>query len=354
MRSRRNFLAQLGAVSVLPYAALAHEDDSLRARATRHGVLYGCATGNYQLHQPDFASAFAREVGMLVPEYELKRHIVEPARGQYDFSAADALLAFANTHGMAFRGHPLVWHKSNPAWLDEAVSNSRDEKLLTKYIEAVAGHYRGRIHSWDVINEAIWPQDGRADNLRRTIWLDALGPSYIDIAFHAARAADPAAILIYNDWGCEGGEPWNDKFRAATLGFLEAALARRVPIDALGLQGHLKAFGPQIDQKKLRTFLDTVKAMGLRVLITEHDVDDRGGPSDIAARDAAVADASKRFLEVAREAGAIAILTWGLSDRYIQSPYERDTWRWNARMLPLDAAMQRKPMWQAIANSLGA
>jgi endo-1,4-beta-xylanase len=350
IRSRRSFLAQLGAASVFPYAALAREDDSLRARAARHGVLYGSATGNYQLRQPDLAAAFSRESGMLVPEYELKRHIVEPVRDQYDFSAADALLAFANAHGMAFRGHPLVWHKSNPAWLE----NAHDEKLLTGYIETVAGPYKGRIHSWDVVNEAIWPQDGRADNLRRTIWLDAFGPSYVDIAFRTARAADPAAMLVYNDWGCEGGEPWNDRFRAATLSFLEGAFARRVPIDALGLQGHLKAFGTQVDQKKLRKFLGTVKAMGLRILITEHDVDDHGGPSDITARDAAVADASRRFLDVAREAGAIAILTWGLSDRYLQSPYEHDTWRWNARMLPLDAAMRRKPMWQAIANSLGA
>jgi len=351
MFSRRGFLA-LGAASVLPYAVSAREDDSLRARAARHGVLYGCATGNYQLRQPDFAAAFAHEAGMLVPEYELKRHIVEPTRGQYDFSAADKLLAFANAHRMVFRGHPLVWHKSNPPWLEAAPSH--DETLITKYIGVVAGHYKGRIHSWDVVNEAIWPADGRADNLRRTFWLEAFGPSYIEIAFHAARAADPSAMLVYNDWGCEGGEPWNDRFRAATLSFLEAALARRVPIDAFGLQGHLKAFGPQVDQNKLRKFLDAVKAMGLHILITEHDVDDHGGSSDIATRDTAVADASRRFLDVAHDAGAIAVLSWGLSDRYIQAPYEQDTWRWNARMLPLDASMQRKPMWRAIADSFGA
>jgi endo-1,4-beta-xylanase len=352
MRSRRDFLAQLGAASILP--AFTQSDEPLRARAARRGVIYGAATGNYQLRQPDFAAAFAREAGMLVPEYELKRHIVEPAHGRYDFSGADSLLAFANAHGQSFRGHPLVWHKSNPPWLEDAVAGARDEKLLTKYIETVAGHYKGRVHSWDVVNEAIWPADGRADNLRRTFWLEALGPSYIDIAFHAARAADPAAMLVYNDWGCEGGEPWNDNFRAATLAFLESALARRVSIDALGLQGHLKAFGPQVDQKKLRKFLEAVKAMGLRILVTEHDVDDHGGASDVALRDKAVADTSRRFLDIAREAGAIAILTWGLSDRYIQAPYEHDTWSWNTRMLPLDAAMRRKPMWQAIADTLDA
>src|SRR6202012_4234579 len=110
-------------------------------------------------------------------------------------------------------------------------------------------------------------------------------PSYIDIAYHAARAADPNTLLVYNDWGCEAGAPENDVFRAATLNFLESALKRGVPIDALGLQGHLGLNGPQDDQRKRRVFLARVQGMGLRILVTEHDVDDSGGSSDVAVRD---------------------------------------------------------------------
>jgi endo-1,4-beta-xylanase len=324
--------------------------EPLRAIAARRGLLCGAATSTNQLQNGDFATALVREAAIIVPEYQMKRGVIETAPGRYDFSGADALAAFARARGLKLRGHPLVWHKRNPDWLTEV----RDEAMLTDYITALVGRYRGRIHSWDVVNEAIQP--GAPGNLRETIWLKGLGPSYIDLAFHAARAADPAAMLVYNDWGCELGAPDNDRFRAATLDFLEGALARGVPIDALGLQGHLGLQGAQVNQAKLRAFLAQVKAMGLRILVTEHDVDDDGGPSDIAARDRLVADASRGFLDVMLDNSAtVAVLTWGLSDRYLDPP----TWRqklegWSPRRLPLDAALVRKPMWSAMAGAFGA
>lgn len=331
------------------------EEPGLRARAARRGLLFGAATSTYQLGQSDFADAFAREAGILVPEYETKRDALEPARGHYDFSASDALLAFAKAHGMAFRGHTLVWHASNPKWLDDAVFATRDPRLLTDYITNVMGRYRGRVHSWDVVNEAIWPKDGRKDGLRASPWLKAFGPSYVDIAFHAARAADPNALLVYNDWGCEAGAPENDKFRSLTLDVLAGARRRGVPIDALGLQGHLSAFGAKVDQAKLRAFLAEVGAMGLKILVTEHDVDDSGGPSDIAQRDRAVADASRRFLDVVLENPAtVAVLTWGLSDRFLDAPGLRAMLSgYRPRMLPLNADLGRTPMWSAMAEAFG-
>ena len=352
--SKRAFLGSFGAAALCAgtsHAALLRGIENnapLRRQAAARGVLYGAAAATYQLNDAAFAGALVREAGMLVPEYEAKRGVIEPEHGRYDFSGLDRLLAFAHTHGMALRGHPLVWHNRNPDWLADALS-SRDPALLTDYVAAVAGRYRGRMHSWDVVNEAI---DLDTCKLRETLWLKAFGPSYIDMAFHAARAADPHALLVYNDWGCEAGA--NDRFRAATLDFLERALARGVPIDGLGLQGHLAAFGAQVDQAKLRTFLAHVKALGLKVLVTEHDVDDHDGPSDIAARDRAVADASRRFLDVVLDCDAtVAVLTWGLSDRFLQPEGWRDRlFRGGPRALPLDADLQRKPLWRAMANAL--
>ena len=318
-------------------------------------MLYGAAVSTTELRDPAFSGVLAREAAVLVPEYEMKRAHVEPARGALDFSACDEIAVFAKTHKMQFRGHPLVWHKRNPNWLEEAVRSSRDETLLTSYIEKVAGHFRGRAHSWDVVNEAVAPADDRKDALRRTFWLDAFGPRYIDLAYHAARAADPDALLVYNDWGCELGAPANDRFRAATIGFLEQTLARGVPIDALGLQGHLAAFGTPVDQKKLAGFLAQVKSLGLRILVTEHDVDDSGGPSDIALRDRAVADASRRFLDVMLDARPLAVLTWGLSDRFLDSLGPRaELARYWPRMLPLDRDLRRKPLWNAMAEAFTA
>lgn len=361
MLSRRRLLqcapaaACIGAARAaeLRPAILDDKSAGLAAVAARHGRLYGVAVNTFEIANGTFARALAVEAGILVPEFEMKRGVVERVRGTLDLSAGDKLLAFARAHGMKFRGHPLLWHRRNPDWLEEAVRTSRDESLIVSYIGKVAGHFRGHVHSWDVVNEAIAPADARPDSLRRSFWLETFGPGYIDLAYHAAKSADPNAQLVYNDWGCELGGPANDTFRAATLDFLEKALARGVPIEALGLQGHLRAFGTPVDAGKLGAFLQKVRSMGLHVLVTEHDVDDSGGPADVAVRDTAVADASRRFLDVMIEGGATAILTWGLSDRYLDPPDWRETLAgYNPRMLPLDRDFRRKPMWHAIAGAL--
>jgi endo-1,4-beta-xylanase len=206
-----------------------------------------------------------------------------------------------------------------------------------------------------VVNEAIFPDDGRPDGLRNCAWLKRFGPEYIELAFHVAKQADPDALLVYNDWGCEGGEAWNDRFRAATLKLLARAKRSGVPVEGLGLQGHLNAFGPPVDQKKLRVFLDEVRAMGLAILVTELDVDETKAPLDLTARDRAVADATQRFLDVVLDNPATcAVLSWGLSDRYLHKP---DGLRaalsgYSPRKLPLDADLTRKPMWRAISHAL--
>jgi endo-1,4-beta-xylanase len=349
MLSRRAVLAGAGA---LPFAASARAagapaPSSLREIAAAHGLRYGCAVAGYELGQRDFMRVLLGEAGALVAEYEMKRKTVEPMPGRYYFEPGDALVDFAHDHDMSFRGHPLLWHRSNPAWLEDTVRSTRKETFFTAYIAAMVGRYRGRVRSWDVVNEILAPDDGRADGLRNSFWLDVFGPSYIDTAFHAARDADPQAQLVYNDWGCELAGPEHDRFRADTLKFLEGARARGVPIDALGLQGHLRAYGQPVDRTALRVFLDRVHALGFRVLVTEHDVGDMGGPSAVAARDRAAGEASARFLDVAAPHPATdAVLTWGLSDRFLDSA--------GARMLPLDRKLRRKPMWHAIARAFEA
>lgn len=349
--SRRTVLGAAAAGMLMPALGA---DAPLRTLAASRGKLFGCAAGSYQLKDADFAAALVRETNILVPEYELKRLIVEPEPGRFDFSGADALAGFAANHGMKMRGHTLIWYAANPPWLENKVLHAPDDEILTDFVSRSMGRYRGRFHSWDVVNEAIFPDDGRPDGLRNCAWLKRFGPGYIDLAFHTAKRADPEALLVYNDWGCEGGEAWNDRFRSATLKFLEGAKARGVPIEALGLQGHLNGYGPPIDQKKLRLFLDAVRAMGLAILVTELDVDETKAPLDSAVRDRAVADATARFLDVVLDNPATcAVLTWGLSDRYLHKP---DGLRaalsgYSPRKLPLDADLRRKPMWSAISRA---
>lgn len=353
MLTRRTLLATAALAPLAASAAPA----SLRQAAAAHGLAYGCAVAGYQLEQHDFKAALLVQSAQLVAEYEMKRKAMQPAPGRYDFAPADALVGFAHDHGLGFRGHTLVWHHSNPDWLEAVVRATRKETLFTDYITTLMRRYGVRVQSWDVVNEAIAPQDGRPDGLRKSFWLEVFGPSYIDTAFHAARQAAPKAQLVYNDWGCELAGAEHDRFRAATLKFLEGARARGVPIDALGLQGHLPAFGKTVDQEKLRRFLGEVRALGLRILVTEHDVDDSGGPLDIAARDRAVADASARFLDVVIASQACeGVLSWGLSDRFIDPPggLRARLTGFRPRMLPLDRALRPKPMWHAMQRAFAA
>lgn len=351
---RRAFLAAGASALAFPAAA----QNTLRAIAQARGITFGSAAATYELQDAGFAPLLASQAAQLVPEYEMKRHVLEPAPGRYDFTALDALFAFAARNRLSMRGHTLVWYYANPPWLKPALEARRDERLMTDHIRTVLKRYR--MTSVDVVNEALQPPGEpavRTDGLRPSLWLDAFGPGYIDLAFHAARAADPNVMLVYNEWGFEQGAPDNDRFRATTLRFLDGLLKRGVPIDALGIQGHLSAFTNRVDQKKLARFLQEIRDRGLAVLVTELDVDDTGGPIGIAARDQGVADEARRFLDVVLDSPATkAVLTWNLSDRYVDPP---DDWKlkllgWRFRKTPYDTGFRPKPLRDALARAFGA
>ncbi|HEY2836421.1 MAG TPA: endo-1,4-beta-xylanase [Rhizomicrobium sp.] len=361
MITRRRAMGLSAAFAAFPASAedvsLRASDTSLRALAAAKGILFGSAAATYELRDTDFTGLLPHETAILVPEYEMKREVTEPAPGSYDFSGCDALLGFAAAHGLKMRGHPLVWHWANPKWLEEAVRTKRDARLLTDYVARLVRRYRGRIHSYDVVNEALVPPDEGAGGWRPCFWLDAFGPAYLDLAFHAAHEADPDVPLIYNDFGCEQGTPANDRFRRNTLDLLDGLLKRGVPVQGLGLQGHLSAFGAKADQRKLRAFLDEIEVRKLTVLITELDVDDEGGPGDIALRDQAVADEARRFLDVALDCRATStVLTWGLSDRYADPPQSLrlKLTGWQDRRLPYDRDLRAKPLRTALTRAFQA
>lgn len=252
MISRRHLLAGAASALTLPAEAQAA---SLRDLAAARGLVFGSAAATYELKDADFVAALTRDAAQLVPEYEMKRDVLQPQPGRYDFADMDRLFAFARNRGLSVRGHTLVWYYAHPPWLPPLLTSHRDEKLLTGHVQTVLKRYP--MASVDVVNEALAPpgEEVRADGLRPSPWLDAFGPGYIDLAFHAARQADATVRLVYNDWGFEQGAAENDRFRARTLRLLDGLLKRRVPIDALGIQGHLSAFGNRVDQRKLAAFL---------------------------------------------------------------------------------------------------
>jgi endo-1,4-beta-xylanase len=292
---------------------------SLKAHAAARGLLTGCAVNANLLRDDEsFRTLLAEQYNMVVPENCLKWNILRPAAETYNFADADSLVAFAEAHRMKVRGHNFVWHEALPAWFAGTVNKDNAQKFLVDHIRTVGGRYKGKIHSWDVVNEAIWIPDGRPDGLRSSSpWFQMLGPGYIDIAFRTARETDPTALLTYNDYSTEYDNDEEGKKRAAVLALLRRMKADKVPLDALGIQSHIKAVSKDGFSKGVRELLDGAKALGLQVFVTELDVnDDAVATADTAERDRIVADVYRSYLTAALEGTEVkAVLTWGASDK---------------------------------------
>jgi endo-1,4-beta-xylanase len=292
---------------------------SLKAHAAARGLLTGCAV-NAALFRDDegFRRLIAEQYSIVVPENCLKWNILRPTAATYSFADADSLVAFAEVHGMKVRGHNFVWHEALPSWFAGTVNKDNAKKFLVDHIHTVGGRYRGKIHSWDVVNEAIWIPDGRPDGLRSSSpWFQMLGPGYIDLAFRTAREADPTALLTYNDYSIEYDNDEDGKKRAAVLALLRRMKADNVPLDALGIQSHIHAVSKDGFGKGVRELMDGAKALGLQVFVTELDVnDDAVTAVDTAERDKIIAEVYRSYLTTALAGPEVkAVLTWGTSDK---------------------------------------
>lgn len=353
--SRRDLLKAGLAVPMASRFAFANASElALRAAAGESGLIYGAAVNENAFgRDPSYTALVSREPGMLVPEGSAKRRTIEPMRGRYEFALADKLWRFAQANSQRMRGHTLVWHNSVPDWLGAALAEKADDKLLTAYIEKVATHFRGRFHSWDVVNEAIEPDEDGPDGLRvNSPWYKAFGPNYIGEAFKIARAADPETLLFYNELNLEGDIWWAEKRRTATLRLLERLLKNNVPVDGLGIQSHLKAYRVEYTDEVFSRFLDEVRGLGLKVLLTEFDIADIDGPADPKLRDADLASLAGRYLDVAfSKPHVLGCLTWGITDRYSWLS-QWDQYKWPdgslSRGLPFDADLTPKPMETAM------
>ncbi len=218
------------------------ETRSLRKAAAERGLQFGAAipweemASNY-----DFTQLVTEQCGILVPEVELKWRKLRPTSETFDFAQADLLYNLAKSNGMLFRGHPLVWEQGLPNWFMSEVNFGNAQSVLLNHISVVVSHFAGRMHSWDVVNEAIQIEDGQPNGLKQTAWLSFLGPDYIPMAFHAAHAADPKALLVYNENWIEADDSSSERRRQAVLALLTRLKKNGVPIHALGIQSHLDA-----------------------------------------------------------------------------------------------------------------
>jgi endo-1,4-beta-xylanase len=224
---------------------------------------------------------------------------------------------------------------------------------LRDHIMTVAGHYAGKMHSWDVVNEVVLPSDQQPDGLRNSPWLQLLGSKYIDLSFRITAAADPHALLVLNQNHLEYDSNGNQDCRVATLNLLKQLKSSGTPVHALGIQAHLSQDEGSLNVTILRDFLHDVASLDLKIMITELDVSDQNLPYDMAARDSMVAQQYQEFLTaVLEEPAVIAVITWGLSDKYTWlTTYKPRPDKALVRPLPLDDKFQRKLSWSAIATA---
>jgi len=343
--------------------------DAARAAGMRFGSCFGAAPpsaerGSYL--RPDYAALLERDCSILVPENEMKWQAIRPSADRYDFARFDAMVDYAQKHGMAMRGHNLLWHRTKwlPKWLNEfdfgARPASRAEAILTGHIRTVTQRYKGRIVSYDVVNEAVTPETGA---LEETSLSRAFGSAegLLDLAFHTARDNAPGVPLVYNDY--MSWEPGNATHCAGVLRLLEGFRKRGTPVDALGVQSHIEmktldpatGLGPR-DEKAWRAFLDEVTAMGYDLVVTEFDVKDNALPSDVAVRDARVADYARAYLDLMFGYKQLKdVLCWGLNDKYswLQSFSPRADGL-PQRCCPYDPDGRAKPLYRAIEGAFAA
>lgn len=348
-------LGALGSAAILDAGSAVDEEPGLHARARRRGLFFGCEVTRSEFSDPNLRAAILRDCGVLVPGNELKWGLTEGVRDRPTFEAADAMIAFALEHGLKVRGHTAIWHISLPPWVAPALKGPDGLALVDGRVRGLLSRYRGRIGSWDVLNEAVEPKDRRPDVLRESLFLNAFGPDYVDRAFRVAREAAPDAKLFYNDYGLEYFSPGEEERRSGTLRLL-AGLRRQGTIDGLGIQSHLKV-GNDFRPKVFRRFLAEVADLGLDIHLTELDVNDVRLPSDVAIRDEKGAEHAARYLDAALDERAVrGVVTWGLSNRYtyLTSPPYRRADQLLPRALPLDEDMRRTPLWSALARALDA
>jgi endo-1,4-beta-xylanase len=337
---------------------------SIGAAGAGRGILAGCAVNVASLrNDPAYRELLKAQVGIVVAEDSFKFGPLRPTPTTFFFDNADYLAAFAEKNEMKLRGHNFVWHRQLPTWFDGYVTPENAKQVLVEHIERVGGRYAGKIHSWDVVNEAIQVSDGLPGGFRNSPWQKVLGgsgtlPEYLEIAYRTARRVDPKALLVYNDYGIEGEDAGSAKKREAVMGLLREMQRRNVPVDALGVQSHITAVNKDgstpVYGEGLMKMIAEVRTMGLNVLVTEMDVNDRYLAPSIGPRDAAVAKMYGSYLRtVLKDPAVIAALTWGITDKYTWLNHEdARTDGLLERPLPFDAEMQPTAVFAAEVKAL--
>jgi endo-1,4-beta-xylanase len=281
---------------------------------------------------------------------QLKMKHLQKREGEFDFAKVDSMFVFANTHNIQVHGHTLVWHYGTPNWVNQYDGDSAKlESIMKQHIYNVVTHCKGKVVSWDVVNEAV--SDTTENYLRKTIWYRNLGEGFIERAFRYAHEADPDAILFYNEYGTE-----RDTLKfSKTMNLIRKLQNRGTPIHGVGFQMHTQIGWPPISL--IDSLVKVAASTGLMIHFSEVDVSVNGLTTENGYLNSFEEDISKaqeiRYQQFATIFNSIpvnqqfAFTTWGVHDAstWLHNAYVKNKLEWP---LLFDDNFQPKPAYYAV------
>jgi len=285
----------------------------------------------------------------LVAGVIMKMRHLHPQENTFTFDQADELVSYAEKNNMLMHGHTLIWHWDSeiPEFMNTYTGDWKT--MLDKHVYEIVSHYKGRVRSWDVVNEAIVETSPTTSDYRPSIFFNALGKTYIENAFVAARQADPSVELYYNDYSLEN----NNSKLSFTLSMVDDFINRKIPIDGIGFQMHTQLDYPHVSD--IKAAFTAAAARKLKVKITELDIAVNNANTQTLSPTIALAQKNrykeivKAYLEAVPPAQRGGITIWGLVDgeTWMRSYFGRLEWP-----LVFNDDYSVKPAYYGIAEAL--
>jgi len=273
-------------------------------------ILIGAAISGSGLNDSSYANVASTEHDYVTAENEMKWDSLEPNAGQFNWTSADTIVNWAVQHDMEVKGHCLVWHNQLPGWMSSMTGAQAVQDAMQRHIENVMGHFKDRVHSWDVVNEGILTDSDTGvgnPRMRNSVFYNALGEDYLDLAFQMAREQDASAKLYYNDYSIDA---LNDKADFA-YEMVKGMVERGVPIDGVGFQMHIGPPNNEANGADVAANFKRFSDLGLEVLISEMDINRCGDQVTAEEQLTYYHDIVQACVQLPK---CVAITFWGIND----------------------------------------